>query len=262
MSDYSSIKISDVGSVRWLEFNRPPVNAFTREMVVEVRDAIRAALQEPAVRVLVIASHVERYFSAGADLRVFQGMDRTGMADWVSLCHEIVGLLRNASKPLLAAIHGTAVGGGLEITLHCDVRFASIDAKFGQPEVQIGFIPPIATTQTLTRLIGRSQAIRYLYSGAMVSAQEALEWGLVDELVSPEELRAQVQAYAEDLATKSPTALAAIRQSITLGGGMSFEDGMALEGELAVGLADTSDFKEGVDAFLSKRAPQWTRSVE
>ena len=257
MQDHSFIQSDDVGATRWLQFNRPPVNAFTRTMVEEVRASLLAALEDPAVRVVVIASAVDRYFSAGADLKEFQTMDKAGMTAWVDLCHEIANLLRASPKPLLAALHGTAVGGGLEITLHCDVRFAASDAKFGQPEIQIGFIPPIATTQALARLIGRPRTLQYLYSGAMIDADEALNWGLVDELVAPDALRARVQAYADELAGKSATALKAIRQSVTLGAGMSFQDGMRLEGELAADLAATHDFKEGIDAFLSKRAPKW-----
>src|SRR4030095_7935317 len=136
-------------------FNRPPVNAFTHEMVDEVHDAIVATLADPQVRVMVLASAVERYFSAGADLNVFKGMTGDGMRDWANRCHDIVRLLRGSPKPLLAAIHGTAAGGGLKMPLHCDLRFAATDAVLGQPEIRIGFIPPIATTQALARLIGR-----------------------------------------------------------------------------------------------------------
>jgi enoyl-CoA hydratase len=246
--------------VGWLEFNRPPVNAFTREMVDELHDAIASALGDPAVRVLVLASAVPGYFSAGADLNVFKDMKGEGMRQWAMRCHDIVRLLRASPKPLLAAIHGTAVGGGLEITLHCDLRFAATDARLGQPEIRIGFIPPIATTQALARLIGRPRAIRYLYDGGLLAAAEALEWGLVDELVEPAGLRACVQAYGEELAGKSPAALAAIRRTVTLGGGMAFEDGMKFELEAVAELADTPDFAEGVDAFLSKRPPVWRRS--
>jgi enoyl-CoA hydratase/carnithine racemase len=143
--------------------------------------------------------------------------------------------------------------------LHCDLRFAAMNARLGQPEIRIGFIPPIATTQALARLIGRPRAIRYLYDGALVPAAEALAWGLVDELVEPAGLRERVQAYGEELAAKSPAALAAIRRTITLGGGMSFEEGMAYELEAVAALAGTPDFAEGVDAFLAKRPPTWHR---
>ena len=243
--------------VGWLEFNRPPVNAFTREMVDEVHDTLAGALADPAVRVLVMASAVERYFSAGADLNGFKDITPDGMRNWAERCHDIVRLLRHSPKPLLAAINGTAVGGGLEMTLHCDLRFAATDARFGQPEIKIAFIPPIATTQALARLIGRPRAIRYLYEGGLVPAAEALSWGLVDELVEPGQLRARVQAYAEELAAKPAEALAAIRRTVTLGGGMTFDEGLAYEKETVVALAGTPDFKEGVEAFLAKRPPVW-----
>jgi len=251
------IRLSVVARVAWIEFNRAPINAVNREMVEEVREAIVAALADPEIRVLVIASAINNYFSAGADLRVLKGMKAGDMRSWVLLCHEIARLLRSSPKPLLAAINGTVVGGGLEMALHCDLRFAASDAKLGQPEIRIAFIPPIATTQTLVRLLGRPKAIRYLYEGRLLDARQALGWGLVDEVVKPNDLGHRVQQYAEDLTTKPAAALAAIRGTTTLGGGMTFEDGMALELEAASELADSADFAEGVDAFLSKRPPQW-----
>lgn len=259
MTEDPFVRLSTVAHVGWLEFDRPPVNAFTRAMVEQTHDAIAAALGDREVRVLVLASAVAGYFSAGADLNVFKGITPDGMRAWTERCHDIVRLLRSSPKPLLAALNGTAVGGGLEMTLHCDLRFAARDARLGQPEIRIGFIPPIATTQALARLIGRPRAIRYLYEGGLVPAEEALSWGLVDELVAPSDLRSRVQAYGEALAAKSPAALAAIRRTVTLGGGMSFEDGMAYEMDAVVALAGTADFAEGVDAFLAKRPPAWPR---
>ena len=257
-NSYNTIQLSVVSRVAWLEFNRPPINAFTHEMVDEVRAAIASALADPAVRVLVIASRLDNYFSAGADLKVFKGMRGEGMRRWVGVCHDIARLLRGSPKPLLAAIHGTAVGGGLEMTLHCDLRFAAADARLGQPEIRIGFIPPIATTQSLARLIGRPRAIRYLYDGNLIAAIEAERWGLVDEICEASSLRSRVQAYAEELAAKPAAALAAIRRTVTLGGGMNFEDGMRLELETVAALADTADFAEGVDAFLARRPARWS----
>ena len=129
MQDYTFIRVRDVNQVRWLEYNRPPVNAFNRQMVHETRDGIATALEDPTVRVLVLASAVGGYFSAGADLNEFRGMKSEGMREWVALCHDIARLLRTSPKPLLAVIDNVAVGGGLEMTLHCDVRFAGTGAR-------------------------------------------------------------------------------------------------------------------------------------
>ena len=181
------------------------------------------------------------------------------MAEWCDLVHGLVRRFRASAKPLLAAIDGVAVGGGLEMTLHCDLRFAATTARLGQPEVNINFIPPIGATQALVRLIGRPQALRYLYDGGLVLAGDALAMGLVDEVVEPERLAAVVQAYGEELAVKPPEALAAIRRTITEGGGRTFDDGLALEAATAVELAGTANFQEGVAAFLAKRPPVWQR---
>lgn len=258
MAGYDFVTTEVRGRVGWLAYNRPPVNAFNRQMVEEVAAAFDALHADPAVRVIVFASALPRYFSSGADLKVFRAMRLEDFRSWVALCHDIARRLRASEKPLLAAIAGTAVGGGLEMTLHCDLRFAAMDARLGQPEIAIGFIPPIAATQALARLIGRPQAIRYLYDGELLSAETALKIGLVDQLCPPDRLHDEVQAYAESLAEKPRAALAAIRQCVTLGGGMTFEQGMALEAGWAARLAESADFAEGIAAFLEKRPPRWT----
>lgn len=253
------VRTTVTDQVGWIEFDRGPVNAFEWTMVRQVAEALDRFERDPEVRVVVLASALERYFSAGADLDTFRGIGEQGMDDWCELVHGIVARLRGSSKPLLAAIGGVAVGGGLEMTLHCDVRFAASDARLGQPEININFIPPVGATQALVRLIGRPAALRYLYDGSLLDAEEALRIGLIDEVVEPAELRSTVQAYALTLAAKPPEALAAIRRSITHGGGLTFDDGLSLERSLAVGLAGTANFDEGVDAFLAKRAPDWRR---
>ncbi len=154
-------------------------------MVQEIHAAVRQYQADPEVRVIVLGSALERYFSTGADIAFFKDMSKAQVDDWTDLAHALVRTLRHSEKPLLAAIHGIAVGGGLEMTLHCDLRFAATDARLGQPEVNINYIPPIGATQALARLIGRPRAIRLLYDGKMISAQEAHHIGLVDTLVAP-----------------------------------------------------------------------------
>jgi enoyl-CoA hydratase/carnithine racemase len=254
---YEFLKTRVEERVGWIEYQRPPLNAIDWKMLGEIPSALDACLRDPGVRVIVFASALEKYFSTGADLKVLQAMGREDMRKWVQTCHSIVRQLRGAQKPLLAAIHGTAVGGGLEIVLHCDVRFAAESARLGQPEINIAFIPPVGTTQSLSRLLGRPRALRFLYEGTLVSAEEAREIGLVDFVVPPERLREEVQAYGAALARKPAEALAAIRSTITMGLEMPYEEALSLELEAAVHLAGTPDFSEGLRAFFEKRPPKW-----
>ncbi|HZR70525.1 MAG TPA: enoyl-CoA hydratase/isomerase family protein [Burkholderiales bacterium] len=244
--------------IGWLEYHRPPVNAFDWEMLREAPAALHALASDPAVRVIVVASALEKYFNSGADLKVLAEVRGGAMREWVGICHDqIVRELRICTKPLLAAIHGVAVGGGLEIAWHCDVRFAADDARIGQPEINIAFIPPIGATQALARLVGRHRALRFLYDGELLPARRALELGLVDEVVPRARLRDEVMRYARRLAGKPGNALAAIRRCITEGGGVGFDEGLAIELEEAVRLSESQNFAEGVAAFLAKRAPRW-----
>lgn len=254
---YQFLRVRREGPVGWLEYHRPPRNAFHEDMVRELLQALEAFVRDPTVRVIVVASALEGWFSVGADLQVFDRLDQAGLGRWTDLCHRIVRVLRSSPKPLLGAIQGTAVGGGLEVTYHCDWRFCAGDARLGQPEINISFIPPIGTTQSLARLLGRTQAIRFLFDGELIAASRALELGLVDELVPPEELRARVQAYGEALAVKPPEALAAIRRTITGGIDLPFEEALRLEYDAVVDLAGTRNFAEGVRAFIEKRKPEW-----
>lgn len=258
-SGLQHVRVTVENHVGWLEFDRAPVNAFEWTMVRQTRDAIDDLGMNPDVRVIVLASALDKYFSAGADLETFRGIDEAGMNEWCSLVHDIVRRLRSSPKPVLAAIHGIAVGGGLEMTLHCDLRFASTTARLGQPEISINFIPPVGATQALVRLVGRPNTLKYLYGGDLLDAQQALQLGLIDELVEPDILRETVQTYAETLSSKPPEALAAIRRAINHGGGLTFDEGLEVERTLAVALAGTDNFKEGVQAFLDKRAPEWRR---
>jgi len=254
---YEFLKIHVEDRVAWIEYRRPPLNAIDWTMLREIPTALDTLLADSDVRVIVFASALEKYFSTGADLRVFEAMKQEEMREWVQTCHALVRQIRQARKPLLGAIHGTAVGGGLEIVLHCDVRFAAADARLGQPEINIGFIPPVGTTLSLSRLLGRSRALRFLYEGTLISAEEAERIGLVDFVVQPERLREEVQSYAAALARKPAEAIAAIRRCITLGPDMPFEDALAMELEAAVHLSGTPDFSEGIRAFREKRPPKW-----
>ncbi len=245
------------GPVAWFRFNRPPRNAIHWEMLEELAPAFESLMARAEIRVVVLASTVDRFFSSGADVSGFAGLEPDGMRHWVGVTHGFARRIREAPKPILAAINGVAVGGGLEMSLHADLRFAASDARLGQPEINIGFIPPVAGTQALVRLVGRSRAFQILYGGELMDAKSALEIGWVDFISPPEKLIAYVQAYGEMLASKPANTLAAIRRCLIDGGGMSFDDGLEVEKAQAIALAGHANFNEGVASFLEKRAPKW-----
>jgi len=251
------LNIDAQGPAAWIEYNNPPRNAINWEMLEELPRAIRSCNGDPSVRVIVIASSLDKYFSVGADLSLFDGIDQDGMRRWMEHCHQLVRDMRQSSKPILASIAGVAVGAGFEVTFHCDVRFAADTTRFGQPEINIGLLPGVGATQALARLMGRTRAIRFLYEGTLIDAEEAREAGLVDFVVPASRLREEGQAYAEMLAGKPKEALAAIRKTITLGGGLPFDAGLRLELDAEVELAGTENFKEGISAFRAKREPSW-----
>lgn len=255
---FENILVRVENQVGWLEYNRPPVNAVHWDKLRELSQAIQTLLADDDVRVIVFASALEKYFSTGADLQVFAEIDAEGMREWMTLVHSLVKTLRASPKPLLAAIHGTAVGLGAELVMHCDQRFAASNARFGQPEININIVPGVGTTQSLARLLGRTKAIRFLYDGAFISAQDALAIGMVDEIVDPEKLRETVQQYGQSLAAKPREGLAAIRQTITSGMDLPFDEGLQIEFDAIVDLVQTDNFKEGISAFLEKREPKWT----
>jgi len=259
---YEFLRVTSADGVGWIEYDRPPINTFNHAMLHEMRAALDALIADEATRVVVIASALEKHFSAGAELQLFDGIGRDGMRDWAEYCHGIVRVLRGSPKPFLAAIHGLAVGGGLEMTFHCDLRFAADTARIGSPEIALNYMPPIAGTQALARLMGRSKALDYLFRGELIGAEEARDAGLVDFVCSPDKLRDEVGAYAAMLATKPPEALAAIRRCVIEGGAKSFHEGLAIELELVSDLAGTRNFEEGVRAFLERRAPVWRRSAD
>lgn len=257
MTKFESIAVSVDAGVGWIRFDRAPVNAFDRAMLDETEAAVDALLADGSARVIVLGSTNPKYFSAGADLETFRAMDAAAIRDWVAVCHRLAGKLRSGPKPVLACIRGVAVGGGLEMSLHADRRFVARDARLGQPEVNIAFIPPVAGTQALVRLVGRSAAYRMLYTGELMDTEAALSIGLVDELHDGSEVEAATQAFGETLAARPANALAAIRRCLADGGDAAWNDGLAIEREAAGALAEHPNFREGVAAFLDRRKPDW-----
>jgi enoyl-CoA hydratase/carnithine racemase len=254
---YKHVRLDVRNTVGWFRFDRAPVNAVDWEMLGELQPAFEDLCARPEVRVVVIATAIDRYFSTGADIAAFAGAPAERMDQWVEATHRLASSIRAADKPVLAAIRGVAVGGGLEMSLHADLRFAASDARLGQPEINIAFIPPVAGTQALVRLVGRSQAFQMLYGGELMDARTALSIGLVDVVCEPDALEDDVQGYGERLASKPANALATIRRCLVDGGSTTFDGGLAIEREQAAGLTRHPNFQIGVKAFLEKIKPVW-----
>lgn len=257
MAPFKYISINVISGVGWLRFDRPGVNAFDRQMLEETEAAFDELLSNNTVRVISLGSANPKYFSAGADLETFRNMSKDAMRDWVNVCHRLAFKIRSGPKPVIACIEGVAVGGGLEMALHADRRFASRDARIGQPEVNIAFIPPVAGTQALVRLVGRSAAYRMLYSGELINAQDALKIGLVDEVHELDDVEDAAQAFGQMIASKPANALASIRRCLADGGDATFVEGMKMESHEAQMLSEHPNFKEGLEAFLERRSPNW-----
>ena len=198
-----------------------------------------------------------RAFAAGADIKEMEAMGVDEARAWGELGHEVGRLLETMPKPAIAAVNGFALGGGCELALACDIRYASATARLGQPEVSIGIIPGWGGTQRLARAVGIGRAKELVYTGRMVGAEEAERIGLVNAVFPPEELMERTLELARSLAAKSPLALAAAKELVN----------QTLQGDLAAGLEDeaaafaelfsSEDQKEGMRAFVEKREPDF-----
>lgn len=225
-------------------------------------DGLRSAFAEvdsdSSLRAAVLTGAGDRFFVAGADIGEFvsQGPDGTKakIADGQQLTLE----MERQRFPIVAAINGFALGGGLELAMACDIRVASSSAKLGQPEVLLGIIPGWGGTQRLPRLVGRGRALELLLSGEQVDAKRALELGLVNRVVDPDQLEEAAREVADGLAGRAPLAVAAIKRAVNRGLDLSLEAGLAAELSEFDSTFRTADALEGIAAFVQKRPAEWT----
>ena len=238
--------------------SRPPANALSQGLIKDVDAFLDAVEQDEAVRVIVL--HGEgRFFSAGADIKEFTG---------VSSGEEFAGLANNGqvvferletfAKPVIAAIHGAALGGGLELAMGCHMRFVTESAKLGLPELQLGIIPGFAGTQRLPRYVGVAKAAEMMFTSEPISGTEAVQWGLANRAFSDEELLPKTLEIAKKIAKKSPIALKAAIQMLQYSKSPSFHEGVTAEAESFGTVFVSADAKEGIQAFIEKREPVFT----
>jgi len=226
-----------------------------------MRDALAAAMEEAdgdsTTRVIVLTGAGEQSFAAGGDIRELA--QRT-LADQRRVMENgsVFGAVRRVRKPVIAAVNGFCLGGGLELALACDLRIASDDAQLGLTEINLAIIPGGGGTQRLPRLVGRGKALEMILTGMRIPAAEALRIGLVERVVPVADLPSAAMALARTMAEKAPVALRYAKEAVVGGLGLPLDDGIRLENDLATLLRTTEDRVEGAKAFVEKRKPRWT----
>ena len=245
------------GRIAYFTINRPEAfNAIDPETIREFGEAMRDFSDDPDMWVAIITGAGEKAFSAGADLKEAVPWVKS-IPDQPEKWRTILLAGLEVWKPLIAAINGAALGGGLELALGCDIRIASENATLGQPEVRVGLIPGWGGTQRLTRFIPRAKAAELLLVGGTINAQEAYRIGLVNEVVPQAELMTAAKRWADRLCEASPLAVRAAKEAMIKGMDMPLKEGLQVELELFTSLLRTEDHEEALKAFIEKRKPEF-----
>ncbi len=246
--------------VAYLTLNDPPANTYTHEMMRQLDDAILAARFDAGVHVLVVSGLGEKFFCAGANIKMLQESDPTFKYYFCLHANETLNRLEQTPKLVIAALNGHTVGGGLEIAMAADLRIAKRDAgKLGLPEINLGVLPGTGGTQRLSRIVGKSKAIELMTTGELVTFEEGQQLGIVNRIFEAEDFMGQIHAYARQFCTpeKAARAVGRIKRSVQSGWEVPFESGLAIERELQQLLFTSQDAKEGLAAYVEKRKPQF-----
>lgn len=247
------------GALATLTVNRPKqLNALNTATINELSEALDQLRADKNIRAIVLTGAGEKAFVAGADIKEFAHFSvEEGQRLSAEGHQKLFNKVEKMNKPVIAAVNGYALGGGLELAMSAHLRVASTEARLGLPEVSLGVIPGYGGTQRLTRLVGMGKALEMICTAGMIKADEALQWGLVNHVVAPEELLDTARKIAGKIALQSPTAIGfaldAVRAGFEPGG-----DGLQAEIEAFGACFGTDDFKEGTTAFLEKRKPTFT----
>lgn len=255
--NFSNLLLRKEGNICLLSINRPnALNALTTEVLKELRDAIEVVENDQDIYVLIITGE-GKSFVAGADIVEMKDKNAEEARTFAKLGIEVFRKLELMEKPVIAAINGFALGGGCELAMSCDIRIAGEKAKFGQPEVGLGITPGFAGTQRLSRLVGMAKAKELIFTTDIINAQEAEKIGLVNKVVSQEELLDIAIEMAKKIASKGQIAVRYSKAAINRGLETDIETGMAIERDLFGLCFATEDQKEGMNAFVEKRSPQF-----
>ncbi len=261
MSDRRLVEYEVREGVAYLTLTDPPANTYTHEMMRDLDEAILKARFDPDVHVLVLTGEGEKFFCAGANIKMLQESDPTFKYFFCLHANETLSRLEQTPKLVIAALNGHTVGGGLEIAMAADLRIARKDAgKLGLPEINLGVLPGTGGTQRLARMIGKSKAIELMVTGELFSFERGEELGLVNKIFEGDDFMEQVHAYAAQFTLPGTAAKAAgrIKRSVQSGTEVPFESGLAIERELQQLLFSSQDAKEGLAAYVEKRKPSFS----
>jgi len=256
---FENILVDRDGPLGIVTLNRPSVlNALNGKLLAELSFALLELERNADLRAVIITGAGEKAFAAGADIGELNALENAGAgADQARMGQSVTRQIERLRKPVIMAVNGFALGGGCELAMAGDIRIASENAKFGQPEVNLGLIPGYGGSQRTTRLLGKGMASYLCLTGEIVDAHEALRIGLVERVVPLTGLLDEAKRIGTLIAAKAPLAIAACKRAINGGAHLSIDDALELEAiEFGV-LVDTKDFREGTSAFLEKRKPGW-----
>jgi enoyl-CoA hydratase/carnithine racemase len=246
------------GAIAYVTVNRPKVlNALNIPTWADLRRAFEHARNDTAVRGVILTGAGDKAFIAGADISELAHVSAVEAEQSSRFGQEVLDIIENLGKPVIAAVNGFALGGGCETAMACTMRIAVEAAKFGQPEVALGLIPGGGGTQRLPRLVGKGRALQLILSGELISAQEAYRIGLVNEVVPPADLIGRAEAILKKIASNAPIAVKFALEATNSGMNTSQGEGLLLEASYFGLCAATEDKREGTSAFLEKRAPQF-----
>ncbi len=263
MAEWQYVRTEVEDQIAVLTIDHPPVNSFNAQVMTELGEAMDDLLADNEVKVIVITGGGSNAFVAGADIPEIKsllenpGEEYAAAREFLERGQGTFLKIEQADKPVIAAINGFCLGGGLELAMSCHVRICSDRARLGQPEINLGLIPGWGGTQRLTRIVGKGKAAEMILTGDMITAQEAYRLNLVNKVAPSGAVLKEARGLARKIASKSKLPVAAALRAMTDGVKVTIEEGLKIELEQFVGLADTEDIREGVSAFLEKRQPEF-----
>lgn len=251
------INVTKENQVALLTINHPPVNALNKQVIDDLEKAFQELAEDDSVGVVIITGAGEKAFVAGADISEFPSLNSDSGEKVSRRGQQVFQQIADFPVPVIAAVNGFALGGGLELALACDIRVMAENAKVGLPEVTLGIFPGYGGTQRLPRFIPLGKAKELIFTGVMIDAAEAYRIGLADHLTAPGEALAKAKELAGIILQRGPVAVRLAKQAINRGLEQTLAEGLKTEAHLFGKLCDTEDQKEGARAFLEKRKPEF-----